>query len=87
MQFTHLIQQSISLFAPLKKDLAYLDPGTGSFLLQLLLATFLGGLFMVKVFWKRIKDFFRRLFKRDQQDAQPANVQSVKEQQSNDEPK
>jgi hypothetical protein len=92
MQFTHLVQQSISLFAPLKKDLAYLDPGTGSFLLQLLLATFLGGLFMVKVFWKRIKDFFRRLFKRDQQDAQPGNVQPEnvqpeKEQQSNDEPK
>jgi len=62
MEFTHLVQQSISLFAPLKKELAYLDPGTGSFLLQLLLATSLGALFLVKTFWKRIRDFFRRLF-------------------------
>ena len=62
MQFTHLVQQSISFFAPLKKELAYLDPGTGSFLLQLLLATSLGALLLVKKFWSNIKNFFRRLF-------------------------
>jgi hypothetical protein len=62
MPLNHLIQQSIGFFAPLKKELAYLDPGTGSFLLQLLLATALGGMFVVKKFWKNIKEFFKRLF-------------------------
>ena len=71
MQFTHFVQQSIGLLAPLKKELAYLDPGTGSFLLQLLLATFLGGLFMIKTFWKRIKNFFSRLFSRKPADTEP----------------
>jgi hypothetical protein len=75
MQLTHFIQQSIGFLAPLKKDLGYLDPGTGSFLLQLLLATFLGGLFLVKAFWGRIKAFFSRLFSRNKQEEQPENVQ------------
>jgi len=81
MQFTHFVQQSIGFLAPLKKDLAYLDPGTGSFLLQLLLATFLGGLFLLKTFWKRIKDFFSRLFSKNKKDEQPENVQPNDEQQ------
>jgi len=37
---------------------AYLDPGTGSFLFQLLVSVAVGGLFMLKVYWKRIKGFF-----------------------------
>ena len=45
---------------------AYLDPGSGRFLLQLLLAGILGGLFVVKMSWSRIKGFFRRLFTRGQ---------------------
>lgn len=35
--------------------LAYLDPGTGSYLLQLIIAFFIGGLFSLKLFWGRIK--------------------------------
>ena len=93
MQFTHFVQQSIGLFAPLKKELAYLDPGTGSFLLQLLLATFLGGLFMVKTFWKRIKKFFSRLFSGNKADLDhPADSDHPADEQPenvhpNDEPK
>ncbi len=45
---------------------AYLDPGSGSFLLQLLLAGILGGLFVVRMSWSRIKGFFRRVFARGQ---------------------
>ena len=62
MQLVNLIHHSIGLLAPLNRDVAYLDPGTGSFLLQMLLATLLGGLFLVRAFWSRIKDFFGRLF-------------------------
>jgi hypothetical protein len=89
MPINHLIQHSIGFFAPLKRELAYLDPGTGSFLLQLLLATALGGLFMVKTFWKRIKNFFQRLFlgkkyvppeEVTSESVQPENVQPDDEQ-------
>lgn len=41
---------------------AYLDPGTGSYILQLLIAVLVGALFAVKLFWNNIKYFFKRLF-------------------------
>jgi hypothetical protein len=40
---------------------AYLDPGTGSYVFQLVIATLLGAAFAVKVFWFRIKTFFTTL--------------------------
>lgn len=39
---------------------AYLDPGTGSYLLQLGLAGILGASYAVKHFWARIKRVVRR---------------------------
>jgi hypothetical protein len=36
---------------------AYIDPGTGSYILQLIIAAFVGVSFTVKLFWKRIKKF------------------------------
>jgi len=41
---------------------AYLDPGSGSYLFQILIAALVGGLFAVKIFWGRIKLFFLGLF-------------------------
>lgn len=46
----------------LRPAYAYLDPGTGSYMLQLLIAALLGAAFAVKVFWKSIRIFFRDLF-------------------------
>jgi len=43
---------------------AYLDPGTGSYIFQLLIAGVVGLAFVIKVFWGRIKGFFTRLFSR-----------------------
>ncbi len=40
---------------------AYIDPGTGSFVLQLVIASLLGAAFAVKGFWKNIKTFFSKL--------------------------
>ena len=37
---------------------AYLDPGTGSMLLQLLLGGVAGALVIGKLYWARIKSFF-----------------------------
>lgn len=39
---------------------AYLDPGTGSYLLQLGLASVLGASYAVKHFWSRLKGIFTR---------------------------
>lgn len=41
---------------------AYLDPGSGSYLLQLLIAGLLGAAFALRMFWGRIKGFFSRIF-------------------------
>jgi hypothetical protein len=45
---------------------AYIDPGTGSYVVQLLLAGILGALFALKVFWRRVVSFFKGLFGRGQ---------------------
>jgi len=46
------------------QGLAYLDPGSGSLLLQLALAALLGAAVLVRAFWSKIKAFFARLFGR-----------------------
>jgi hypothetical protein len=43
---------------------AYLDPGTGSYLIQILIAAGLGAIFSIKIFWQRIKLFFKNTFNR-----------------------
>jgi len=37
---------------------AYLDPGSGSFIVQILLAGLMGAALMTKIYWARIKSFF-----------------------------
>ena len=44
---------------------AYLDPGTGSYFIQIALAAIVGALFAVRLFWGRIKAFFRKLFSKE----------------------
>jgi hypothetical protein len=39
--------------------LLYLDPGSGSFILQIVIAAALGGAYAVKVYWKKIKKLFK----------------------------
>jgi hypothetical protein len=39
---------------------AYVDPGSGSFLVQMLIAGVLGASVTLKTFWKQIKSHFRR---------------------------
>lgn len=46
--------------------LAYIDPGSGSIMLQALLASLVGG---VAIFWYKIKTFFRG--KKDQDTTTP----------------
>lgn len=40
---------------------AYIDPGTGSFVLQVIIGALLGVAFAIKSFWKNVKAFFAKL--------------------------
>ncbi len=39
---------------------AYIDPGTGSMVLQAIIAGVVGGLVVIKMYWQRIKAIFSR---------------------------
>ena len=41
---------------------AYIDAGTVSLIIQFLIAGAVGGLFLIKVSWKKVKAFFGNLF-------------------------
>ena len=45
-----------------QKAYAYLDPGTGSYFLQVFLAALFGALFALKIFWKKISVFLKGIF-------------------------
>ena len=45
-----------------QKAEAYLDPGTGSYIFQILIAGIVGGIFVIKQFWNKITAFFKTLF-------------------------
>ena len=47
---------------------AYLDPGTGSYLLQVGLAVLIGASFAIKIYWKKIKTSLLNLFSKRQKD-------------------
>jgi hypothetical protein len=50
----------MNLFASILRTQAYLDPGSGSFLIQLLIAGVVGAGFLIKAYWKKIKGLFNR---------------------------
>jgi hypothetical protein len=49
---------------------AYLDPGSGSFIIQLLLAALLGSLFLIKAYWQKIKSLFHKKISHEDQDSE-----------------
>lgn len=40
---------------------AYIDPGMGSYVFQMLMAAVIGGLFVVKHYWLRLTGFFKSI--------------------------
>lgn len=44
----------------LLNGLLYLDPGSGSFILQILIASLMGGLLALKIYWRKITAFFKK---------------------------
>ena len=47
---------------------AYLDPGSGSYFIQLVIASLMGALFVLGVYRRKVTDFFRNLFSRNDPD-------------------
>jgi hypothetical protein len=44
---------------------AYLDPGTGSIILQAIVGAFAAFFSTLYIFWEKVKIFFRKAFKKD----------------------
>jgi len=52
---------------------AYLDPGTGSVILQVVIAAVLGALFTLKLYWNRLRGWLRSLFESSSGGSAPKN--------------
>jgi len=46
-----------------KNSYAYLDPGTGSYVIQVLIGILMGGIITIKFYWKSIRSVIKKLFK------------------------
>ncbi len=51
---------AIAAGQPLEVRVAYLDPGTGSLILQALVASLAGAVVAITAYWQKIRTFFRR---------------------------
>jgi len=65
----------IAVFATLfmlfpKSAFAYVDPGTGSYIFQILVGAIFGAAFAIKLYWKRIKSYFSNRSSKNQEDGQ-----------------
>ena len=57
INFKQFILVLILLIQP-SSAFAYIDPGTGSIILQILLGALAAGLTFIKIYWLKIKNFF-----------------------------
>jgi len=47
---------------------AYLDPGSGSYIIQLLIGVAAGGLFALKIFWGKVSSFLKSTLVKQKKD-------------------
>jgi membrane protein implicated in regulation of membrane protease activity len=65
MPVTLMILAAMFLLVPIGSAFAYIDPGTGSMIVQVVIAVLVGGAAFIGAFWRKL---FRR--RRDQDDDQ-----------------
>lgn len=65
---------------------AYLDPGAGSFMLQMLVAGIMGALFTIKLYWYRLKSFIASLFGKNIDNPYERDGDDMTEDDSDDKP-
>ena len=54
---------TILYLVAIKNTYAYIDPGSGSYLLQMIAAGLLSSIFVIKKFWRNIKEFVSSLLR------------------------
>ena len=60
MTRTAVLASIVLLVIAARPAFAYVDPGTGGMLMQLLIGGLMGGLVLLKSSWQRIKGWFNR---------------------------
>ena len=55
----------------MKYTFLYLDPGSGSYILQVIIAAVLGGLMFFKNFWLKVKAFFFKPKPKEEEPSEP----------------
>ena len=55
---------SLSFFILTTKAHAYLDPGTGSIILQAIIGAFAAFFTSIYIFWNKVKNFYKKIFKK-----------------------
>ena len=55
----------IACFFPFLVAHAYLDPGSGSFIIQLIIGAFLGSIVAIKMYFKNIKKSLSKIFQKE----------------------
>jgi len=63
-KFNKILIACFIMFIGTQNAFAYLDPGTGSYIIQVIIALVVGAAFSIKMFWKRIVIFFKNTFKK-----------------------
>ena len=63
MPVTRMILVAMLLVVPLASAFAYVDPGTGSMIVQVLIAALVGGAAVIGAFWRKL---FRRRRDKDE---------------------
>ena len=58
MKYMVLVLSFLFVLILVQDSEAYIDPGSGSYVLQLIVASFFAIVFTLKVFWRNIKAFF-----------------------------
>jgi hypothetical protein len=67
--FVPVVLFIVMLFVVGRPALAYIDPGTGSYMLQVAIAFLIGAIFTIKRFWKKIYVVLANLFNIKRKDA------------------
>ncbi len=52
----------ILILCSVSKAHAYIDSGTGSYITQVMIGGLLGAAFALKVYWKKVRAYFSKLF-------------------------
>ncbi|MGO8705240.1 MAG: hypothetical protein ACLQVA_15630 [Candidatus Brocadiia bacterium] len=59
------------IFLLVRPAYGYIDPGTGSYVLQILLGVLLTAAYTLKIYWRHVVGFFRYAFTRKRRDEKP----------------